>query len=108
MTVRVRESLDGHARHEECLQRATLDHGDATGPDAFVIEPIVSREVGIPEALQRRIEVHRKPGWQHGISDVAREGLSFVFVLLPVSLETMAEDLVEEHRARAPRQDRGA
>ena len=83
-----------------------IDHGDAARPHPFVVEAVVSGQLGVAEPLQCRIEINRESRRQHCLRDPAGEGLPFIFVLLAVALEPVAEDLVEEHRAGAAGEDR--
>jgi len=59
----------------------------------------------LPCARTGGIESRRKNLWVHFLADHLFEGLRFVGPLLPMALDTMAEDLVEEHAAGAPRKN---
>ena len=74
----------------------------------FVVIAVVTGQIGVAQFPQRGVEGHGESSRQNGLRNVVRECLAFVFILLAMTFEPVAEDLVEEHRTRPAREDRGA
>ena len=105
VAVGLRNAFDGRARHEKRLQHAVVHHVDAARLHALIVVEVVAGQRRSCHAPDRGIEGDRKIFGQHFLADHFLEGLCLVGQLLPMALDTMAEDLVEEHAAGAPRKN---
>ena len=67
---------------------------------------VIAVQIGTAQALARRIEDDRQEIRQHRPANRFREGLALGFVLLPMTFDPVAEDLMKEDARRSPGQNR--
>src|SRR5437879_961044 len=101
----MREALYRRAGHEECLQNPVIHGMDGPGGHAFVIVAIPAVEIDSIDLPFRGIESDREKIWKDRRVDALGEGLAFVLVLLPMALNAVSEDFVEEHARGAAGKD---
>jgi hypothetical protein len=106
VAVRLAETRNRRARHEERLQHAVFDGGRWPRLHSFVVVIVPAVKVLARRGVPRGIENHRQETGQHLGADALGEGLPLVFILLAVAFDAMAEDFVKEHARRAAGENR--
>src|SRR5437867_4274577 len=96
------EPLDRGTRHQEGLQDSSFHHGHGACGHALVIEAIPAVEVYAAFLPPGRVEDDGEKIRQNRGVHALGESLSLRFVLLPVALDAVSEDLVKEHAGGAP------
>ena len=106
MSVRLREILHWHSRHQKILQHAVFDHFHAPRRLSFIVKIIRARQFHTGHLARRRVVNHAQKFWQHFLPDLFRERLSFFLVALPVAFQSVPQHFMEKHCRRAPAQHR--
>src|SRR5258706_6079873 len=83
MSIRMFEPLDWHPRRQEISQHAVLNHFHSARRHAFVVILLRACKFYSRQFALRRIVRHTQKLRQHFLSDLFRQRLPFVFVLLP-------------------------
>src|SRR5437762_12373917 len=104
----MRESLAGTTCHEEAFQDPILNNGNPSRLDSLVVEPVSTHQVSVCKPAQGGVEINRSDVGQDLLVQHLLEGLGFLFVLLPVTLEAVSKDFVKENAAGATAEDRRA
>ena len=99
------KSARRRSAEQKSAQNAGVDQGRPLRRHGLVVEVVVTVEVDAADARQRRIVVDRDEGRHDRLADLLGEGLPLLLVLLPVPLDAVAEDLVEEHAGGPPLED---
>ena len=97
MAVADGEAVEGHTTHEELAEDTVADTVDTAGAHALVVVGIAAIEVTAAIAVDGGVAAHLEGGGEHALADHLLEGLAAA--LHAVTLETVTEDLVEEHAA---------
>src|SRR5213082_3324232 len=105
MAVRAREPLDRRSGHEERLEDPALDYGHAAGLHPFVVVPVEAGQVRVSQTPQGRVKRDGEAVGEYLFVDLLREGLPFGLTFLAMTLDAMAEHLLEEHGARPSREN---
>src|SRR5713101_6139751 len=101
MAVRMIESLDRGARHQETLENSVIHGVDALPGNAFVVVGVPAIQVDALPLTQARIEHYREKFRQHAGVKALGKGLAFAFILLAVAFDPVSENLVEENAGGA-------
>ncbi len=98
-------ALNRRTRHQERFQNSVLHHRHGPGLDAFIVVRVVTVQIDAAKRFARRIEYHGQETRQNRRAHRLGESLSLAFVLLAMSFDAMAENLMEEYRGRASGKD---
>ena len=104
--VRPREARQRRPVQEELAEHAALHHRHAARAHALVVVLVEAGKLGVAELRARRVRHDIQERRQDRLAHHLRERLRIVGGLLPRSLDSVAEDLVEEDAGRAAREDR--
>jgi len=97
MAVGVRKPFDGRTRHQKVLEDAVVKHHHPLPFHPFVVEVVKARQFRRAQALQGGIGNNGEVFREKLLPYHFLERLPFVFVLLPMAFNTVAEHFVEEN-----------
>src|SRR6202035_2351813 len=98
-------AIDRGPGHEEILQYAVLHRIDAARPDPLVVVSIGAEQISAGIAAHTGVRSHRQKIGKDGLTDHFSKCLAFVFALLPMAFDAVAEHLVEKHGGCATGED---
>ena len=104
MAVRMLEAFNRHARSEKALQYAVGDQLGTLRGHSFVVEFVCARQFHSHHFAFGGIVDDAQELWQNFLPDFLGKRLSFVFVPLAMTLQSVTEHFMKENRGRAPTQ----
>ena len=107
VSVRLRKRDQRRSAEQKGLEHALVHHCDAARLHALVVVEVVAHQLDAAARLQRRVEGHTQEVGEYRLVDTAAERLPVVGVALAVTLDAVAEDLVEEDAGARPKESPG-
>src|SRR6266700_722984 len=106
MSVRMIEPVDGGARHEEAFQNPVFHGLNGFARNTLVVVPIPAIQIDSGDLFHGGVEGDRQELREDLLAHGFREGLSLALVFLAMSLNSVAEDLMEEDTRSFAGEDR--